>query len=301
MLPTTRLGKSGFDVTRLGFGSMGLRGPRTWGVRVVDEEQAEKVLHSVLDHGINFIDTAPDYGIAEERIGRFLSGRRSEFYIATKCGCSPVQHAEHLEVLHTWSADTIRKNVETSLSRLQTDHIDLLQFHGGQLAKLKSEGLIELLMDYRAQGVIGSIGVSTKLPDALEHIRSDAFDVVQLPYSCLASEHSEAIAEAAKRGIGVIVRGGIAQGGPQAEIQREHLNAVWDKADLASLLPDGMSPAEMILRCTLTNSHCSTTIVGTASLDHLAQNVRAATNGALPNDLFESINQRIAAASRMDV
>ena len=63
------LGRTGLEVTQLGFGSMGLRGPRTWGVRVVSDEDADALLNTVLDVGINFIDAAPDYGVSEERIG----------------------------------------------------------------------------------------------------------------------------------------------------------------------------------------------------------------------------------------
>lgn len=272
---------------------MGLRGPRTWGVRCVSEEQAERVLHAVLDSGINFIDTSPDYGIAEQRIGRYLASRRGEFKLATKCGCYPVQHEDHLEVLHTWTADTVKRNIEESLARLQTDFIDLLQFHGGQHDELQHAGLIDLLQDYRQQGILGSLGISTKLPAASDHVSSGVFDVIQLPYSCLASEHAEVIDQAAASGMGVIVRGGIAQGGPQAEIQREQLNAVWSRADLDEVLPSGMLPAEMILRYTLTNPSCTTTIVGTANLKHLQQNVAAAASGPLPLELFVEINRRM--------
>jgi aryl-alcohol dehydrogenase-like predicted oxidoreductase len=91
-MKTHSLGATGYDVTGLGYGSMGLRGPNTWGKRVVDDDEAEQILRAVLDAGINFIDTAPDYGLSEERIGRFISDRRHEFYLATKCGCDPVQH-----------------------------------------------------------------------------------------------------------------------------------------------------------------------------------------------------------------
>ena len=74
------LGRTGLEVTQLGYGSMGLRGPRTWGVRDVSDEDADRILNAVLDAGINFIDTSPDYGLSEERIGRYISSRRSEFY-----------------------------------------------------------------------------------------------------------------------------------------------------------------------------------------------------------------------------
>ena len=91
---TNTLGRTGLEVTRLGYGSMGLRGPHTWGVRVVADANADKMLNAVLDAGINFIDTSPDYGVSEERIGRFLSSRRDEFYLATKCGCAYTQHSD---------------------------------------------------------------------------------------------------------------------------------------------------------------------------------------------------------------
>ncbi len=59
LVPRERLGRTGLDVSRLGYGSMGLRGPKTWGVRVVSEQAADELLNAVLDAGINFIDTAP--------------------------------------------------------------------------------------------------------------------------------------------------------------------------------------------------------------------------------------------------
>ncbi len=68
-----KLGRTGLEVTQLGYGSMGIRGPRTWGVRVVGDEYADAMLNLVLDSGVHFIDTAPDYGISEERIGRYIA------------------------------------------------------------------------------------------------------------------------------------------------------------------------------------------------------------------------------------
>jgi aryl-alcohol dehydrogenase-like predicted oxidoreductase len=291
-----RLGRTNLEVTQLGYGSMGLRGPRTWGVRVVDDENAERMLNAVLDAGINFIDTSPDYGVSEERIGRFLAGRRDEFILATKCGCVPRQHDDHLEIDHLWKREVIERNIAASLKRLQTDTIDLLQFHGGDAETLEREGLLDLLTDYRRQGLIRFIGVSSKLPTLRGLIELGVFDTVQLPYSCLAPEHHEAIIAAAETGAGIILRGGIAQGGPEAEIQRPILNEVWQEARLADLLPAGMSPAELILRYTLSHPHCHTTIVGTSNLDHLAENVSAVTRGPLPESLVKEVRQRVTAA-----
>lgn len=288
------LGRTGLRVSQLGYGSMGLRGPRTWGVRVVEDSDAERMLHQILDAGINFIDTAPDYGIAEERIGRSIASRRDEFILATKCGCSPIQHADHLEVRHLWTRETLKLNIETSLRRLRTDHIDIMQFHGGDAATLQQEGLIELLVEFRDRGLIRFMGVSSNLPDLPAMIDLGVFDTFQIPYSCLDPRHASWISKAAATGAGIIIRGGIAQGGPDAEIQRPALNDVWSRAKLDELLPVGTSRAELILRYTLTNPDCHTTIVGTCNPSHLTENLAACNAGPLDQDLYEQITKRVA-------
>lgn len=295
---TKTLGRTGLQVTQLGYGSMGLRGPRTWGVRVVSDEDADRFLNAVLDAGINFIDTAPDYGVSEERIGRYLSSRRAEFYLATKCGCAPIQHEDRLEVRHVWTRDVIRRNIETSLRRLRTDHVDVLQFHGGDAETLQREALIDLLRDFREQSIVRFLGISSSLPHLPGLIDLGVFDTFQIPYSCLAPEHHDWITRAAETGAGIVIRGGIAQGGPEAEIQRPALNDIWTRARLDEVLPEGMKPAELILRYTLSHPHCHTTIVGTCNPGHLAENLAAAAHGPLPSELYEEIRSRIAALDK---
>ena len=292
-----QLGRTGLQVSQLGYGSMGLRGPRTWGVRVVSDDSADQFLNLVLDSGINFIDTAPDYGITEQRIGQFIGSRRSEYQLATKCGCAPIQHSDHLETRHVWTRDVVARNLETSLRLLQTDHLDILQFHGGNAETLRQSGLIDLLLDFRSQGVIRFVGVSSSLPELPAMIALNVFDTFQIPYSCLAPQHHDLITQAAETGAGIIIRGGIAQGGPDAEIQRPALNNVWTRAALDELLPEGMSRAELVLRYTLSHPHCHTTIVGTCNPQHLSENLSAAAAGPLPQDLSDEIRRRVAALS----
>ncbi|MFG0262940.1 MAG: aldo/keto reductase [Novipirellula sp. JB048] len=292
-LPTRKLGRTAMEVTQLGYGSMGIRGPKTWGVRDVNEQDAEAILHQVLDAGINFIDTAPDYGLSEERIGRYLSARRSEFFLASKCGCVYTQHEDRLEIEHHWKQDVIKRNLETSLARLQTGHLDLLQFHGGDAETLQRQGLIEQLVRFQSQGMIRYIGISTTLPEMRALMKLGVFDTFQLPYSALAPEHHDVISEAAKRGAGIILRGGIAHGGPDAVIKRPALDDVWNKAQLDQVLPAEMTRAELILRYTLSHPHCDTAIVGTCNPKHLAENIAAANRGALPEEVYESIRTRV--------
>lgn len=290
------LGKTGMQVTQLGYGSMGLRGPRTWGVRVVEDADADRFLNLVLDSGVNFIDTAPVYGVAEERIGKYIGARRDEFYLATKCGSTYVQHENHIEIGHQWEKEVIARDLETSLQRLRTDYIDLMQFHGGDAETLERNGLIDQLLDLKSQGVIRHIGVSSKIPNLKDLIEFHVFETFQIPYSCLAPEHDDLIQAASESGAGVIIRGGIAHGGPDAEIQRPALNDVWEAAALDEFLKDGMTRAEFILRFTISHPGCDTTIVGTCNPDHLSENIHSLSKGPLSVDVRNEVHARVAKA-----
>jgi aryl-alcohol dehydrogenase-like predicted oxidoreductase len=121
-LPKRELGRTGLQVTMLGYGAMELRGaPRA---RDTTEAQAETILNAVLDAGINYIDTSIDYGVSEERIGRYISHRRSEYYLASKCGCLVGAPA-----VRGLTRDNILAGVEQSLVRMKTDYLDVVQFH----------------------------------------------------------------------------------------------------------------------------------------------------------------------------
>jgi aryl-alcohol dehydrogenase-like predicted oxidoreductase len=155
--------------------------------------------------------------------------------------------------------------------------------------------LIELLMQFRDRGAIRFLGVSSSLPQLPGLIDLGVFDTFQIPYSCLAPGHHDWITKAAETGAGIIVRGGIAHGGPDAAIQRPALNDVWTRAKLDEVLPQGMKRAELILRYTLSHPHCHTTIVGTCDPEHLNENLASAAKGPLPTDLYEEVASRVAA------
>src|SRR6266436_328747 len=143
-IPKRELGCTGLPVTVLGYGAMELRGaPRG---RDVTEAQAESILNAVLDAGINYIDTSIDYGLSEERIGRYISERRSEYYLASKCGCrvgaAPAPRGQRNS--HVFTRDNIRAGVEQSLRRMRTDYLDVLQFHISPSRKtLEEDGALE--------------------------------------------------------------------------------------------------------------------------------------------------------------
>lgn len=296
-LPKRMLGQSGFEVTTLGFGAMELRGAPA-GPQITDE-QADRVLNAVLDAGINFIDTSIDYGRSEEFIGRFIVHRRSEYFLASKCGCVPGAPigAEHI---HT--AENIRAGVEQSLRRMKTDYLDLVQFHRSLTRRqFEEHGALEAALDLKRSGKVRLLGVSGTLPELAEQIQMGVFDAFQIPYSALQREHEEIIARASAAGAGIIIRGGVARGAP-TDWQRAYymlpgrtMRDRWEQANLDELL-DGMSRAEFMLRFTLSNPDLDTTIVGTRDIAHLRDNVAAALNGPLPGDLVREAERRLAAA-----
>lgn len=153
---------------------------------------------------------------------------------------------------------------------------------------------MDLLSQFREQKLIRFLGSSSSAPDLPGLIALRVFDVFQIPYSCLAPQHHDLISQAAATGAGIILRGGIAQGGPDAEIPRPALNDVWAQARLEELLPPGMNRAELILRCTLSHPDCHTTIVGTANPNHLRENLESAARGPLPADLVQEVGRRVA-------
>src|SRR5438876_8408877 len=152
-LPKRELGRTGLQVTMLGYGAMELRGvPRG---RDVTDAQAETILHAALDAGINYIDTSIDYGVSEERIGRYISQRRSEYYLASKCGClvgaAPAPRGQRNP--HVFTRDNIMAGVEQSLRRMRTDYLDVLQFHISPSRKtLEGDGALETVFQLKPSG-----------------------------------------------------------------------------------------------------------------------------------------------------
>ena len=279
------LGRTGLEVSQLGFGAMAIRDSGS----EVSDEQAGKVLNAVLDAGITFIDTAPDYGSSEERIGAYISHRRDEFFLATKCGCNVSPDGVRQDPGHLWSADRLRRNIEQSLARMKTDYVDVLQMHNPTVEEVEQGGLVEVLQEIRQAGKTRFIGVSSTAPHLLRFAHLGVFDTFQVPYSALERRHEKMIREAADAGAGIIVRGGIAKG-HRGGTERQ---GVWDRARLDELL-DGMSRYEFVLRFTLAHPACHTTIVGTADPGHLQANVKAADAGPLPSDIYKQAVDRLS-------
>jgi aryl-alcohol dehydrogenase-like predicted oxidoreductase len=312
-IPTKALGRTGVEVSILGYGAMELRGPDTMGGPAISDEDAGHLLNGLLDAGVNLIDTSIDYGRSEELIGRYLSSRRDEYFLASKCGCpltiDPSWAPQDTAAAHKFTPERIREGVEQSLRRLQTDHLNLLQVHmSPSRTQMESDGTIAELQKLRAEGKVQFIGMSGILPNLPDHIAMGVFDVFQIPYSALQDEHEPYIAQAAQAGAGILIRGGAARGTASEEKSwsveplsltgtKTPAKDLWQAAGLDEILPDGMSRHEFLLRFTLSHPGLSTAIVGTSKLAHFKGNAEIAARGPLPTDLYDEAKRRLAAGN----
>lgn len=291
------LGRTGLEVTALGYGAMEVRGSRIWGGRPVTDQQAETILNAVLDAGINFIDTANDYGRSEAFIGRFISGRRSEYYLATKCGCTVVHKDENTdETPHVWTRENLFRGLHESLTRMKTDYVDIMQLHNPSVEQCEEGGLVAALQEMKQQGKVRWIGCSSTLPHITTYIQWGVFDAFQIPYSGLERAHENVISQAARSGAGVIDRGGVARGEPGVGLGNKDRWSKFEAGKLDELREPGESRSAFLLRFLLSHPDIHTTIVGTLIPEHLHENIAAAARGPLPAQVYAEAKRRLDAA-----
>jgi aryl-alcohol dehydrogenase-like predicted oxidoreductase len=254
-------------------------------------------LNAVLDNGINFIDTANDYGRSEEYIGRFLSHRRDEFVLATKCGCTVVRRDESTDdTPHVWTKENLFRCLHESLDRMRTEYVDLMQLHNPSVEQCEDGDLVAALQQMKEQGKVRWIGISATHPHLETYIGWEVFDAFQIPYSAFERQHEEVLKAASDSGGGVIVRGGVARGEPGTGLGEQDRWKQWEAARLDDLLDEGETRTGFLLRFTNAHPGMNTNIVGTMNVHHLKDNISAATR-PLPPDIYAEAKRRLDAVS----
>lgn len=296
-LPMAVLGRTGVTVTRLGYGAMEVRGSRIWGGRPVTADQARIILNAVVDAGINFIDTANDYGRSEEFIGKYLAHRRSQYYLATKCGCQVVRRDAHTDdTPHLWTKENLFRGLHESLQRMKTDYVDVMQLHNPTVLQSEEHRVVQTLQEMRAQGKVRWLGISTSLPHLPTYLQWGVFDVYQIPYSALERAHEDWITKAAEAAVGIVIRGGVARGEPGIGLGGAARWQAFAAAKLDELRAEGESRTAWLLRFTLTHPHAHTTIVGTLLPEHVQDNLQAIGRGPLSPEVYAEAKRRLDAA-----
>lgn len=202
-----RLGRSDLEVSALGIGCWAMGGPWDWleadgstsptGWGQVDDAESMRAIHYALEAGINFFDTAANYGCghSERVLGQALTGRRDKIILATKFGY--IVDEERRIVSETENVvPRIRQECEDSLRRLGTDYIDLYQFHVNEYSPEKAAEVRDVLEDLVSEGKIRWYGWSTDHPEgarvfaqgahctAIQHVLTMSYDVSQILEVC---------------------------------------------------------------------------------------------------------------------
>ncbi len=247
-----RLGRSAIEVSPIGFGSFkigrntGVKYPQPY--ELPDDDAVGRLIDGLLDLGINYIDTAPAYGLSEERLGTVLSGRRGDVVLSTKVG----ETFENGRSTYDFSTEGIRASVQRSLQRLRTEMIDMVFIHsdGNDMRILAQTDAVPTLTALRDEGVIRAIGLSGKTVEGARAALSWS-DVLMVEYNDRDRTHAGLIAEAADRGVGVVVKKGLGSG---------------------RLAP------EQSIRFVLGTAGVSSLVVGSLDLEHIRDNVTVAAN-----------------------
>lgn len=208
-----RLGQTQLHVTPIGFGAFkigrnqGIKYPNAYDLP--DHDQAHKLLHALLDMGINYIDTAPAYGLSEQRIGQALSHRRDEFVLSTKVG----ETFQQGQSQYDFSGEGVRHSVMRSLKRLHTSYLDIVFIHsdGRDQYILDHTDAVPTLLKLRDEGLTRAIGLSGKTPEGALAALEWA-DVIMVPYHRDDITHDQVIQQAAAKNLGVVVKKGLASG-----------------------------------------------------------------------------------------
>lgn len=200
----------------------------------------------MLDLGINLIDTAPAYGVSEERIGHAIAHRRGEYVLSSKVG----ERYDDGKSTYDYSRAAVLDSVTRSLKRLRTDALDLLLIHsdGRDLHILDNTDIVPTLIELRDRGLTRAIGLSGKTPEGARAALAWA-DAVMVEHHSDDRSHEPVIAEAAHAGVGVLVKKGLASG--------------------------RLDPRESI-RFALSNPAVTSMVIGGLNADHLRDNIRTA-------------------------
>lgn len=204
-MKTRKLGKNGPELTVIGFGAWAIGGPWIYGWGKVDDQESIKAIHRTLDLGVNWVDTAAAYGFGHSEIvvGKALKGIRQNVFVATKCGLVPDGKGD---AVRNSRPESIMKEIDASLQRLQTDHVDLYQIHWPD-DSVPIEDSWETMVRIRDEGKARYIGVSNYDVAMMKRCSSLAPPLsLQPPYSMLTRDaEREIFPFCVKQGIGAIV------------------------------------------------------------------------------------------------
>ncbi|WP_017730220.1 aldo/keto reductase [Nafulsella turpanensis] len=309
------LGKTGFKVSEVSLGTWQVGG--RWG-DAFNEKNAEEIINTAIDGGVNFIDTADVYseGQSEAAVAKVVKSRPEEIYVATKCGRQIQPHTPE-----GYTADRLTAYVEESLQRMKVDTIDLIQLHCPPTEIYKRPEIFGTFERLKEQGKIRNLGVSVELVDeALMAMQYDNVATVQIIFNMFRLKPSEQFfAKARKNNCGIIARVPLASGllsgkmnkqtsfGPEDHRNFNRNGEAFDKGETFSgvdfdlgleaveeikrLFPGEEPLAAQAIRWILMFREVSTVIPGASRPEQVRSNIKAAELPALSKEQMEGVER----------
>lgn len=219
-----KLGKTDFTISEISLGTWQVGG--TWG-SPFNNKNADQIIHTAIDQGINFIDTADVYemGLSETAVGRVVRSRTERIYVATKCGRQINPH-----INEGYTPEVLRKYVEDSLSRMKLETLDLIQLHCPPTQVYYRPEIFELFDRLKEEGKILNLGVSVeKVEEAIKAMEYDNVTTVQIIFNMFRQRPAELFFDLVrKNNVGIIVRVPLASGLLTGKFNRQ---SVFEKGD----------------------------------------------------------------------
>jgi len=211
--------------------------------KIPDDHEALALIHLARNLGINLIDTAPAYGVSEERLGQLLKGQRKEWLICTKTGEEFINGESSFD----FSEKHTVYSVERSLKRLRTDYLDMVLIHsdGNDLEVLTNTPVMETLHALKQQGKIRAIGMSTKTV-AGGLLAAAQSDVVMVTYNLKENNDREVLDYCLNNNKGVFIKKALASGHVKGDKGvEESFNFVFSHRAVSSIISGTISPSHL--------------------------------------------------------
>ena len=258
MMQQRPVAQTGISVSPLGLGTVkfgrnqGVKYPQQFDLP--DDKTVQNLLAQSFDLGINLLDTAPAYGLSEERIGKLLPHSRHDWVIETKVGETFVDGESRFD----FTATGTRSSVENSLRSLKTDYLDMVLIHsdGDDVRILREEGVLDTLLHMQQQGWVRAVGISSKTVDGALLAYELGCDVVMASYNPTYTDELPVLEAAAAQNKAVLIKKAFASG---------HLDKL-----------GGKNPVEHALEFIFAQTGVTSVVLGTINPQHLRNNVTVA-------------------------
>jgi aryl-alcohol dehydrogenase-like predicted oxidoreductase len=292
-------GKTGLRVSALGFGGAPV------GYLETDRRHVAELLDTLLDRGVNLIDTAAACFGSEEAIGEAIGHRRDDYVLVSKCG----REFDDIEGSE-WSPLLIERTVERSLRRLKTDHIDVMLLHSCDLETLKEGEALGALVKARDAGKVRFVSYSGDNEAALYAVGLDEVAVLETSVSICDQANIEAVLPLARRNnVGVLAKRPIANAAWKDASEHRGIYVDYTKTYAERLAKMAITPAdlgfpgevgtawsEIALRFTLSQPGVTTAIVGTTKTSSVERNLETLSKGVLPENVVAELRRAFQGA-----